>query len=177
MLDVHLQLTILLQLSIHLHTEWPSAAIYPHAECPSAAIYPQAEYPSAVNYPSAAVYPHAGRPSDWRVAFICNWACCCDGVVFWGLRRRWMAWTWTSLWRVGSNVRTRRAVAVDLELLGDKDWLSKIWKRETEYWEVRAELCVDDASECVSSNHREFHFGMHARQSSIWLDAVIERDW
>ena len=43
-------------------------------------------------------------------------------------------------------MRTRQEVALDLELLGDKDWLSKIWKQETEYSEIRAELRVDDAS-------------------------------
>jgi len=73
-----LQLIVRMQLSIHLHTEWPSAAIYPHAGCPSAAdypsaaIYPHAGCPSAVDYPSAAIYPHAGCLSDRRAALICR---------------------------------------------------------------------------------------------------------
>ena len=62
-------MVIRIQLSIHLYTGWPSAAIYPHAGCPSAAnypsaaIYPHAGRPSAAIYPSAANYPHAGCPS------------------------------------------------------------------------------------------------------------------
>ena len=97
---------------------YPSAVIYPHAGCPSAANYPSAViYPhagcrSAANYPSAASYLsaywiarlHAGCLSDWRTAFICRWAeycfcwrvlilelVACDGKVFWGLGKRWMA--------------------------------------------------------------------------------------
>ena len=73
-----LQLIVRMQLSIHLHTGWPSAAIYPHAGCPSAAdypsaaIYPHAGCPSAADYPSAAIYPHAGCLSDRRAALICR---------------------------------------------------------------------------------------------------------
>ena len=73
-----LQLIVRMQLSIHLHTGWPSAAIYPHAGCPSAADYPSAAiYPhagcrSAANYPSTAIYLHAGFLSDRRAAFICR---------------------------------------------------------------------------------------------------------
>ena len=56
---------------------------------------------------------------------------------------------WTSLWIVVSNVRACQEVAVDLELLGGKGGISKIWMQETEYWEVQTEFNVDDAYECV----------------------------
>ena len=40
---------------------------------------------------------------------------------------------WTGLGIVGSNVRACQEMAVDLELLGGKDGISKIWMQETEY--------------------------------------------
>ena len=94
-----------MQLSIHLPTEWPSATIYPHAGCPSAAyypsaaIYPHAEYPSAAICPSAADYPLQPYIRMLDVHLIGELhssaieLAAVDGEVFWGLRKRWMAWT------------------------------------------------------------------------------------
>ena len=83
---------------------------------------------------------------------------------------------WTSLWIVVSNVRACQEVAVDLELLGGKGGISKIWMQETEYWEVQTEFNVDDAYECVLAAIVENSdlLDVHACQN-IWLHALVER--
>ena len=107
MLDVHLQLTIHLQLSIHMLDVDLQLTI--HLQL--------------------AIYLHTGFPacmldvclSDWRTAFICRWAeyyfcwrvlilelVAGDGKVFWGLRKRWMAVDVARFWALDAEMKLLR---------------------------------------------------------------------
>ena len=141
MLDDHLQLTIHLQLSIHLHAVRPSGWRDKFL-CISGGFLFLSLLLVTMKY-----------SGDWENVGWLELVVWDGNVARLGLLAQ--RWSW---WEVGrtlneslnsSNVRACQEVAVDLELLGGKGGISKIWMQETEYWEVQTEFNVDDAYECV----------------------------